>query len=552
MQLLRLLSQISTLMLIVAIIASVLSGFAAMGALICVFESLRSGTVLWWQFALVAAFAVLIREYARATLGRLATKSVLRLRRRLVRSVLHVPLLDLERIGSARLLVAFTSDLTGVASAVRNLVSIFSSGAFLVALVGYLTWLSRERAGVTVILLLVCIAGAVLLRRFETNQRHAARDAWDKIVNVYQMLLEGVKQLKLNRQLARQVLRAFEDRVHDQMQSGARRGRSFDIVGVWVQVMFYIILGIAVFGPFDDAALRRGYGYGLLALLHIRGPLRSLIADSRVFNDASVALQRINELGVTLTADQEQEIAQYVPSVPGRWRTLDWRGVEFKYTPEDSQDEFTLGPIDMTLQPGEIVFVAGGNGSGKTTFAKILTGLYSPTAGTIQLDEAIIGETSVRWYRSKFSVVFSDFCLFEGVADLQPGQVAAEAERLTVKLKLEQWILALDNRSASAAKLSSGERRRVALLMALLEDRPIIVFDEWAADQDPRYKELFYKEIIPRIRESGKLVIVISHDERYFTVADRVLWLERGKPPIWRAPSSFEEGLAAISQAPSG
>jgi putative pyoverdin transport system ATP-binding/permease protein len=549
MQLLRLLSQISTLMLIIAIVASVLSGFAAMGALICVFESLRSGTVLWWQFGLAAAFAVLVREYARATLGRLATKSVLRLRRRLVRSVLHVPLLDLERIGSARLLVAFTSDLAGVASAVRNLVLLFSSAAFLVALVAYLAWLSRERAVVTIILLLVCIAGAVLLRRFETYQRHAAREAWDRIVQIYQMLLDGVKQLKINRQLARQVLRSFEDRVHDQMQSGARRGRSFDLVGIWVQVMFYIILGTAVFGPFDDSALRRGYGYGLLALLHIRGPLRSLISDSRALNDASVALQRINDLGVTLSADQEHETAQYVPSVPGRWRTLDLRGVKFTYQLEDSQDEFTLGPIDMRLQPGEIVFVAGGNGSGKTTFAKILTGLYSATAGTIQLDDTIIEEKSVRWYRSKFSVVFSDFCLFEGVADLQPGQVAAEAERLAARLKLEQWILALGDSPGSTAKLSSGERRRVALLMALLENRPIIVFDEWAADQDPRYKELFYKEIIPRIRESGKLVIVISHDERYFTVADRVLWLERGKPPTWRLPSSFEETLPTMPAA---
>lgn len=142
MQLFRLLSQISVLKLATAILASVLSGFAAMGALICVFQSLSTGNVLWWQFALVAAFAILIREFARTTLGRLATKSVLRLRRRLVRSVLHVPLLDLERIGSARLLVAFTSDLNGVASAVRNLVSLFASSAFLVAMVAYLGWLS--------------------------------------------------------------------------------------------------------------------------------------------------------------------------------------------------------------------------------------------------------------------------------------------------------------------------------------------------------------------------------------------------------------------------
>jgi putative pyoverdin transport system ATP-binding/permease protein len=552
MQLLRLLSQVSVLTLLAAILASILSGFAAMGALICVFESLRSGTVLWWQFALVAAFAILIREYSRVTLGRLATRSVLRLRRRLVRSVLHVPLLDLERIGATRLLVAFTSDLTGVALAVRNLASLFSSSAFLVALVGYLGWLSPQRATVTTILLLVCIVGAVLMRRFETEQRHTAREAWDRIVYVYQMLLDGVKQLKINRQLARHVLRSFEDRVHDQMQSGARRGRSLDAVGAWVQFMFYVILGTAVFGSFSDGILRRGYGYGLLALLHIRGPLRSLIADSRAFNDASVALQRITELGVTLSGDQEDDTTRHVPAVPGPWRSLDLRGVVFKYQTENSPDEFILGPLDLTLRPGEIVFVAGGNGSGKTTFAKVLTALYPPTAGSIRLDDTVIEEHSVRWFRSKFSVVFADFCLFEGVADLRPQQVAIEAERLAVRLKLEQWMLATPDSSGTSATLSSGERRRVALLMALLEDRPILVFDEWAADQDPRYKDLFYKEILPRIRDSGKLVVVISHDERYFPTADRVLWLERGKPPVWRSPSSFAEPLNAVTAMANG
>jgi putative pyoverdin transport system ATP-binding/permease protein len=548
MQLLRLLSRISVAMLVTAILASVLSGIAAMGALICIFESLRSGNVLWWQFALVAAFALLIREFARATLARLATKSVLRLRRRLVRSILHVPLLDLERIGSARLLVAFTSDLNGVASAVRSLVSLFASSAFLVALVAYLAWLSVERAGTTTILLVVCIVGAVLARRFETKQRGSAREAWDRVVHVYNMLLDGVKQLKLNRRLARHVLRSFEDRVHDQMQSGARRSRSFDVVGNWVQIMFYVILGTAVFGPFGDTdLLRRGYGYGLLALLHIRGPLASLIADSRIFADASVALQRITELGVTLSEDKENDMVRHAPAPTGQWRSLDFQNVVFRYQNDGSPDLFTLGPLDITLHPGEIVFVAGGNGSGKTTFAKILTGLYPPSSGSIRLDDTIIDEESVRWFRSKFSVVFADFCLFEGVADLRPKQVAKEAERLALRLKLEHWMLSTPE--ASDATLSSGERRRLALLMALLEDRPILVFDEWAADQDPRYKDLFYKEILPRIRESGKLVVAISHDERYFHTADRVLWLERGKPSIWRAPSSFAESLETATDA---
>jgi putative ATP-binding cassette transporter len=441
------------------------------------------------------------------------------------------------------MLVAFTSDLANVGSAVRNLVSLSASAAFLVALVGYLMWLTPERATIVALLLVVCIGGAVLLRRLEQEQRRFARVSWDRVVHIFTMLLNGVKQLKLNRQLARQVLRSFKDRASAEVQvlSRGKRIKQSDLIGTWVQFMFYVILGMAIFGPFGDGvSLRRAYGYGLLALLHIRGPLRSLIADSRDLAEASIALQRITDLGLTLSEDQEHESGRNEPILRRNWRRLELHGVSFRYGAEDPSDGFALGPLDLTLHPGEIVFVAGGNGSGKTTFAKILTGLYLPTSGTIRLDDTVVDEANIRWFRNKFSAVFADFCLFEGVADLRHKDVVKEAERLAVQLKLERWMLAAPDSSGMSVALSSGERRRVALLMALLEDRPILVFDEWAADQDPRYKELFYTEILPRIRDSGKLVVVISHDERYFHTADRVLWLERGEPAIWRLPSSTE------------
>ena len=548
MRLLQLLSQVSMLKLAFAIFSSVISGFATMGALICVFESLRTGEILWWQFSLVAAFAMGTRELARISLNQVAAKSLLRLRQRLVRSVLHVPLLELEHIGSSRLMVALTGDIASVAPAVRNLVSICSSAAFLVACVGYLFWLTPKRAVVVAILLLVSIVVAVILRRLETNQRHATRLAWDRIVRVFTMLIDGVKQLKLNRHLARQVLRSFKDRASLQMHSGGRRLRQSDVVGTWVQFMFYVILGSAVFGPFsDEASLKRGYGYGLLALLHIRGPLRSLITDSRAFVEASVALKRIANLGLMLSEDQEHDHLHRLPGADREWHSLELRDVLFRYDSGSSADEFTLGPIDLSLKSGEVVFIAGGNGAGKTTLAKVLTGLYPVGEGAIHFDGIEVNEDTVGWYRSKFSAVFADFCLFEGIVDLREKDVAAAIERIAASLKLDPSKLVPGQSMAAGTPLSAGERGRVALLMALLEERPILVFDEWAAEQDPRYKDLFYMEIIPRLRGIGKLIVVISHDDRYFSAADRILWLERGEPPIWRSPDSFGEPPRAIA-----
>lgn len=505
--------------------------------------------MLWWQFMCFAALAVVSRTYARLTLNRMMGASILRLRRRMIRSILHVPLEALERIGAARLLVSFSTDLTSIGAALRNFVHLFSGAAFLLACLVYLAWLSPERALVTGFLVLLAIAVAVLLRQMERQHGRAARAAWDHIVQVFRMLLDGVKQMKLNRMLGRQVLRTFEMRVRAMQNAGNQRGWYSEAVSIWIQSMAFLILGLAVFGPFGDTTQLMAEGYGILALLYIRGPLQSLISDSGAFAEASVALQRINDLGLTLSEEIDRPDRQLRREMRGpnmlsfspNWKSLTLHDVVFRYDGGHPDDDFALGPMDIALHPREIVFISGGNGSGKTTLLKVLTGLYTPAKGTIRFDDVTINEKNVRLYRSKFAVVFSDFCLFEGVADLNHEELTVEAERIAKRFRFKPWMLSPRDTLDGSVKLSAGERRRMALLMALLEDRPILVFDEWAADQDPQYKDLFYNEILPSMRAKGKLVIVLSHDERHFHVGDRVLWLERGRRPVWRTPDSFED-----------
>ena len=267
----------------------------------------------------------------------------------------------------------------------------------------------------------------------------------------------------------------------------------------------------------------------------MRGPLQSLVSDTGAFAEAAIALQRISDLGLTLTKEigqpnrtlRREMRDSSTLSISASWESLALRDIEYRYDGGHPDDDFALGPVDIDLRPGEIIFVSGGNGSGKTTLLKVLTGLYTPTKGQIFLDTSAVNETNVRIYRTKFAVVFSDFCLFEQVADLHFEELSVEAERVAKRFRLKPWMLAPRRSNDASAKLSAGERRRAALLTALLDDRPILVFDEWAADQDPQYKDLFYREILPSMRARGKLVIVLSHDERYFHLGDRVLWLER-------------------------
>jgi putative pyoverdin transport system ATP-binding/permease protein len=559
MRLVLLLLDVPKIRLASAIFGSILNGASTVAALICVLHSLRGGSLSWWQFVCFAALAVISRTFTRMTIKRLTASSLLRLRRRLLRSILKIPLEQFERIDPARLLVAFTSDLASLGAAVRNFVHLFSGAAFLLTCVAYLSWVSPQRGAVTAFLLLLAIAVAVLLRLLEKSHGRATRMSWDRVVQVFKSVLEGIKEMRLNRTLARQVLRKFEDRARDMQRTAGQRGWYSEAVAIWIQSISFVILGVAVFGPFDDTAKLVAGGYGILALIYMRWPLQSLIADSSGFADASVALQRLNELGLDLSVDVKPSDRPLQPRATARkpllapkWNNLTLHDVAFRYEAGHPDDDFALGPINIVLHPEEIVFISGGNGSGKTTLLKVLTGLYTPTRGTIHFDDMLVDQTNGRLYRSKFAVVFSDFCLFEQVADLNYQALSAEAERLAARFRFKPWMLAPPDTADRVVKLSSGERRRAALLMAMLEDRPIVVFDEWAADQDPQYKDLFYKDTLPSMRAKGKLVIVLSHDERYFHLGDRVLWLERGEPPIWRNPQSFAETPATPPGDPDG
>lgn len=188
---------------------------------------------------------------------------------------------------------------------------------------------------------------------------------------------------------------------------------------------------------------------------------------------------------------------------------------------------FTLGPIDLTFRPGEIVYLVGGNGSGKTTFAKLLVGLYAPEAGRIRVDGTPVDHASRAAYRQLFSVVFSDFHLFDSLLGL-PAQSEAVARVLLVALQLEHKVR-IEQGAFSTLALSQGQRKRLALLVAFLEDRPFYVFDEWAADQDPAFKDVFYRTLLPQLKAKGKTVLVITHDDRYFDLADRLVKLDGGQ-----------------------
>jgi putative ATP-binding cassette transporter len=215
-------------------------------------------------------------------------------------------------------------------------------------------------------------------------------------------------------------------------------------------------------------------------------------------------------------------------AAPACWREIRLNGVVHRFDSGGGESSFVVGPVDLVLEPGEIVFLTGGNGSGKTTLAKLLVGLYTPEAGSITLDGKPVQATNIEDYRSLFTTVFSDFHLFGSLLGLERPGLDDDARDHLALLRLDQKVH-VNEGVFSTIELSQGQRKRLALLTAYLEDRPIYVFDEWTADQEPLFREVFYRHLLPGLRERSKTAIVITHDDRYFEAADRVIELDYGR-----------------------
>jgi putative ATP-binding cassette transporter len=265
-----------------------------------------------------------------------------------------------------------------------------------------------------------------------------------------------------------------------------------------------------------------------LTLLFLINPISFILTSAPVFSRGNIGLNRVERLGVDLSGDTLDAVRDL--EVPPRrsWRRLELSGVTHTYRRERDDMDFVLGPIDLALVPGELVFLVGANGSGKTTLVKLLVGLYQPDLGAIRLDGKAVNEEGRDAYRQNFAVVFSDFHLFQNLLGLERPELDAEARGYLAALHLQHKVLVEEGR-LSTTELSQGQRKRLALLTAFLEDRPIYVFDEWAADQDPVFKEIFYHQLLPALKARGKTAIVVTHDDRYYDACDRIVKLEDGR-----------------------
>jgi putative pyoverdin transport system ATP-binding/permease protein len=534
MNLIQLFLKTSKVSLLLAVLMGLVSGASNAGVLALINVVLQGSnlprTVLLLGFLGLCLVMLISTATSQIYISRIVETIVLDLRLRLTSRILTCPLRQIEEIGIPRLLAALTQDVEVIANAAWIIALLCVFTALLLSCLIYLCWLSPLLFGITLALLLFGIYTNQALiyrgRRFLASARTEQNDLFQH----FRTATEGIKELKLH-QPRRQ---AF---LTEELQTTATKSRHyrltaayfFAIGGSWGLVALFILIGIILFVTplFLNIPTSVLSGY-VLTLVFMFTPIRGILNSLPELFRANIALENINAMGLSLTA-QGTEQEQVLPiASPTKWQSLELQGICHAYQGEREDSHFTLGAIDLSLHPGEIVFVVGGNGSGKSTLIKLLTGLYVPDIGTITFNGQPITDDNRDWYRQQFSVIFADFHVFNRLLGLENLNQDHKAQTYLQQLHLDHKVK-IENGEFSTTALSQGQRKRLALLTAYLEDRAIFVFDEWASDQDPAFKQVFYTQLLLDLKQRGKAVVVVSHDDHYFDQADRILKLDYGK-----------------------
>ncbi len=522
--------------LVVAGTAGLLSGLAGAG-LIAVIGQVLSGSVaadlrLLWIFVPLALLTLVTRVWSQFVLIRVAHQTIFELRMDLCRRILATPLANIERIGRAPLLAMLTDDVQAVFDAAQVVPYLIVNVVTLIGCLAYMGWISP--LGLLWVVLFMG-SGALVYYALQKNAVRLLTKArvWqDRLIEHFQGVTEGTKELQLHAgRRADFVERSLKESAQEFHRIAIKGMNSYTISGTWAQLLLVAVLGLFVFafGYWGVTSQGNVAAFGI-TLLYMARPIDFVLQMLPALGRARVALEKIEGL--------ELQLAQSVVAQPTAteasghlnhpWSSLELRGVEYTYRTDSEDDQFHVGPIDLALSPGRIVFLIGANGSGKSTLAKLILGLYQPQAGEIRLDGQVVTPDRLEWYRQHFTAVFSDFYLFRRLHGLEEGHDLSAAKEYLARLHLTGKVK-LRDQTLEFPGLSQGQRKRVALLMAYLEDRPIYLFDEWAADQDPHFRDVFYTKLLPELKSRGKLVFIVSHDERYYSAADEVIKIDGGQ-----------------------
>jgi putative ATP-binding cassette transporter len=480
------------------------------------------------MFAITVTLFHLTHMYTLVNASQDAERLIHKMRIRLFDLVRRTDLVTVDKIGHATLQGVLTQDTQVLSQILPMLVIGFQQSVMLLFLAAYLAWLSPLACviafGFSGLAVAVRFARVKALR----TSMQAAAAAEGRVFDGLTELLHGFKEVRMSWPRADGLVESLGEASHAAHTANttlkSQWGRNYAVI----ESMLFVLVGLMVFviplfaTGFHDVVLPV-----TIAVLFISGPVSTISFVTPMVTQAELALEHIESMQEQLTAAAESTANEAVGTLGKAPLSIALNNVELSYRDKEGNPLFSVGPLSAEFHAGQITFITGGNGSGKSTLLRLLTGLIPLDAGCLLADGAPLATEQMQDYRDQISAIFADFHLSRriySISDSDPAKISA----LLKRLEMHDKVTVTDN-VFSTIDLSTGQRKRLALIVAELEDKPVIVLDEWAADQDPHFRRIFYEELLSELKARGKIIICVTHDDRWFHLADRMYHMDEGR-----------------------
>jgi putative ATP-binding cassette transporter len=517
---------------------SILSGVANILVILLVTSSLNTGIrlrYLVFYYALAASIYLFGNRFVQISLIKFTRGLIYELRVKLVTKILATSCQKFERLDRGRVYTALNDDVETLGGSADQVISLVTNVFTAIGAFVFLASIAFWASALTILLILAICTVYYFVGKSTDAYFKAARDTRNVFMRLVNGMIDGFKEISLHNQKKAQYKAEISGSANEYREKISLAGIRFANAYLVGESMLILLMGIVVFAVprlFPDIRSNTIVSF-VIVLLYLIGPVNAILHSVPAIMQLKIAWQRIRQFLKDIPANLDRENLPL--PYPAKVESFKAEGLEFHYENADGTEGFHLGPMQLEVKSGEILFIIGGNGSGKTTLAKLLTGLYLPNAGRMLVNDRPVASANLGEY---FSVVFSPSFLFPKLYNTNLEGRADELSRYLKLLDLEGKV-GIRNNEYSTIALSGGQRKRLALLQCYLENSPIYLFDEWAADQDPGYRHFFYRTLLPEMKNKGKLVIAITHDDHYFDVADRVLKMRDGKLESYKGDLIF-------------
>ncbi|MDY6988812.1 MAG: cyclic peptide export ABC transporter [Thermodesulfobacteriota bacterium] len=482
-------------------------------------------------FAVCITGFILAKKYALSRSIDLIQNIIFNIRVKMADKIRRSSLIHIEGMGKARIYTTLAENTETIFEATKRVANASSAAVMLTFSFGYIWVLSHIAFFLSVVLISIGISIYLFTQKKSNRDLRISMEKETEFFGYLDHLLDGFKEVKINSERSDDL---FENYLKE-VSLAARHLRlrtEFRFIDNYVfsQTFFYMLMASIIFLLPQISTTEPGVIVNVVAVvLFVIGPLGDIVEAMPLLARADVSVQTLERLENQLEAadDTRETLPSSRIQRVKAFDHISYNGVSFSYDNNDTARQFRLGPLDLSVHSGEVLFLVGGNGSGKSTLLKILTGLYYPQAGQVMLDDVDVNMTNYAHFRNLFSIIFTDFHLFDRLYGLE------EVDEETLRELLDTMQISDKTGFAHGRftniNLSTGQKKRLALIASYLENKPIFVFDEVAADQDPEFRRYFYEVLLKDLKEQGKTIIAASHDDRYFHVADRVLKMEFGQ-----------------------